>query len=126
MLYTGDDIFPEFPLFRLRVYTENSLFASLVNYGGLPNFCHPLHPSQCSTKSEIRVESFSHFLVESFSHFSRPGETLTRVTGVTKFWQSSVRVFVLNPSKEEETRLFSPILHSFFSPSSGFVFETVQ
>ena len=77
--------------------SNTSLFP-FIGYGGLPKFCHPLHPSQCSTKPEIRVESFSHFLaesfshflVESFSHFSRPGETLTRVTGVTKFWQSSV------------------------------------
>ena len=118
---------------------SNTSLVPFIGYGGLPKFCHPLHPSQCSTKPEIRVESFSHFLaesfshflVESFSHFSRPGETLTRVTGVTKFWQSSVRVFVLNPSKEEEIRRFSPNIsqfnfESFFSPSSGFVFETVQ
>ena len=38
-VYTGDDIFPEFPLFRVRVYSENSLvrFAhSLVNKNCLP------------------------------------------------------------------------------------------
>ena len=72
------------------------------------------------------------FLYSEYWHFSSSEKSMSSASTPSLFpLIGYVRVFILNPSEEEEIRRFLPIIsqfnfESFFSPSSGFVFETVQ